>query len=113
MKWRFYIFVVCLGGLLIGLSTQMVRLANSNEEVRESSYIPEEQSTKPTESSYIPGESPGATNENALGGDRLYQQAQSLTVKVLSGQTSGSGIAIHKQGEEYTVVTNRTYTNIL
>lgn len=36
----------------------------------------------------------------------LYRKAESITVKVLSGQTSGSGIIIHEQGQLYTVVTN-------
>lgn len=40
-------------------------------------------------------------------GKQLYQQTQSITVKVLSGQSNGSGILIQRRGPVYTVLTNR------
>jgi S1-C subfamily serine protease len=36
----------------------------------------------------------------------VYQKATAITVKVLSGETSGSGILIHKDNHKYTVLTN-------
>jgi S1-C subfamily serine protease len=41
-----------------------------------------------------------------LSPEQLSQLAKSITVKVLSGETSGSGILIQRQGEVYTVLTN-------
>ncbi|MEM7552865.1 MAG: serine protease [Cyanobacteria bacterium P01_A01_bin.84] len=38
--------------------------------------------------------------------EQLQQLTKSITVKVISGETSGSGILIHRQGEVYTVLTN-------
>ncbi|WP_017653161.1 S1 family peptidase [Fortiea contorta] len=38
---------------------------------------------------------------------QIYQQAQAITVKVLSGDTSGSGTLIQRQGRTYTVITNQ------
>ncbi|MCT7985517.1 serine protease [Laspinema sp. A4] len=39
--------------------------------------------------------------------EEVRQIAQSITVKVLSGRSGGSGIVIQKQGSIYTVVTNQ------
>jgi len=39
--------------------------------------------------------------------NQLQQQARGITVKVLSGRTWGSGIIIRRQGQLYTVLTNR------
>lgn len=39
--------------------------------------------------------------------NRLQQQAKNITVKVISGRTSGSGIIIGREGQTYTVLTNR------
>ncbi len=41
----------------------------------------------------------------------LQQQAQNITVKVMSGPTSGSGIIINREGQTYTVLTNRHVLN--
>jgi S1-C subfamily serine protease len=38
---------------------------------------------------------------------QLRQQARSITVKVISAQSWGSGILIHQQGRVYTVLTNQ------
>ncbi|MBW4616501.1 MAG: serine protease [Desmonostoc vinosum HA7617-LM4] len=38
--------------------------------------------------------------------EKLYQQAQSITVKVMSKEFLGSGILLRKQGSVYTVLTN-------
>ncbi|HLO48482.1 MAG TPA: serine protease [Kamptonema sp.] len=45
-------------------------------------------------------------------GVRLDGIAKSITVKVLSGNTWGSGILLQRQGEVYTVVTNRHVLNL-
>ncbi|BAY65728.1 peptidase S1 and S6 chymotrypsin/Hap [Calothrix brevissima NIES-22] len=37
---------------------------------------------------------------------QLHKYAKSITVKVFSGDAWGSGIVIHKQGQDYTVLTN-------
>ncbi|MEP0859796.1 tetratricopeptide repeat-containing serine protease family protein, partial [Trichocoleus sp. DQ-U1] len=39
--------------------------------------------------------------------DKVQQQAESITVKVFSGNNGGSGTLIAKQGQVYTVVTNQ------
>ncbi|MDF5726870.1 MAG: serine protease [Rhizonema sp. PD38] len=39
--------------------------------------------------------------------DKLKQQAESITVRVLSGNGGGSGTLIAKQGQVYTVLTNK------
>lgn len=38
---------------------------------------------------------------------QLYNQAYAITVKVISGQNWGSGIIVNKQGQTYTILTNR------
>ncbi len=38
--------------------------------------------------------------------EQLEELTKSITVKVISGETSGSGILIHRQGQVYTVLTN-------
>ena len=45
-------------------------------------------------------------NSSELSLQQLSQLAQSITVKVFAGQTSGSGIIIRREGQIYTVVTN-------
>lgn len=42
-----------------------------------------------------------------LSAEQLRKYAQSITVKVLSGDTWGSGILIHRKGQVYTVLTNQ------
>lgn len=39
--------------------------------------------------------------------EQVKQQAQSITVKIVSGDNGGSGILIRKQGQVYTVLTNQ------
>jgi S1-C subfamily serine protease len=96
MGLRLKFFLTALVGLLIGLSIQLFDRANCQNRVVESSYIPQEESSPP---------SPHA-NSPFFSEEQLRQKAKSITVKVLSGQNSGSGILINKQGEIYTVVTN-------
>ena len=52
--------------------------------------------------------SPAQANSKAseLSIEQLQQLTKSFSVKVLSGETSGSGILIHRQGQVYTVLTN-------
>jgi S1-C subfamily serine protease len=49
---------------------------------------------------------PVASASPKLSPEQLSQLAKSITVKVLSGETWGSGILIQRQGEVYTVLTN-------
>ena len=49
---------------------------------------------------------PNHQSEDLPGEAELKQQAKLITVKVLSGMSSGSGIIWQKQGEVYTVLTN-------
>ena len=38
---------------------------------------------------------------------QIYQEAYLITVKVIAGENWGSGIIINKQGQTYTILTNR------
>jgi S1-C subfamily serine protease len=49
---------------------------------------------------------PTRQTEDFLSEAQLRQQAKLITVKVLSGLSSGSGIILKKQGQVYTVLTN-------
>ena len=82
MNWRLLSLVICVGGLLIALpaSTPDVGVSAPSRLVNEAS--------------------------SQLEVEQLHQLARSLTVKVLSGDFLGSGIAIEKQGQIYTVLTN-------
>ena len=82
MRWRSLILVVCVGGILSVLSAEML---NGNV--------------------FVPGE---LIQQSAaqLSVEELQKLAESITVKVLSGEVLGSGIVIHKQGSVYTVLTN-------
>jgi hypothetical protein len=48
---------------------------------------------------------------NPKSSDRLYQLAETITVKVKARQNGGSGILIERQGPLYTVLTNRHVVN--
>ncbi|MBD2384876.1 S1 family peptidase [Cylindrospermum sp. FACHB-282] len=80
MNWRSpeLIFIACLSSLFIELPVKA---------------IPDQVSVP------IP-----QTSE--LSATQLSQLAKSITVKVFSGETSGSGILIYRQGRAYTVLTN-------
>lgn len=59
----------------------------------------------------LPASTPDATilvkqPATQLSIDQLNQLAKSITVRVLSGETLGSGIIVHKQGSVYQVLTN-------
>ncbi|WP_013321930.1 S1 family peptidase [Gloeothece verrucosa] len=99
MTKNLQIFFVGLASLIIGLSTGLFLQGKGTDKVVQSPYTPRQQQTPNSPSSF-------GLNPPNFSYDQLYQIAQSITVKVLSGQTSGSGILIQKQGEIYTVVTN-------
>ncbi|MDJ1171310.1 serine protease [Roseofilum sp. BLCC_M154] len=89
------LFGACVGGLLIGLSTHAIYSGNGNEQPQ--SELPTESTLEPSSSPLVPdGFSP----------EQLHVLAQSVTVKIISGQNSGSGILIARQNDLYTVVTN-------
>lgn len=46
------------------------------------------------------------TAQTSLDVAQLYQIARSISVKVYTGYTNGSGLIIHRQGSVYTLVTN-------
>ena len=93
--------VTSLISLLIGLLIGLQYRGDCTEEVVESSYTPETRPQLKLSPSPLPLPTQQDFSEN-----KLRQYAQSITVKVLSGKTSGSGILIHQQGNLYTVVTN-------
>jgi len=76
------ISIVCVGGLFVALSTTVLndQGANSGEFVE--------------------------TSFTQLSVKQLHTLAESITVKVLSGEFLGSGILIDQQGSVYTVLTN-------
>ncbi|MCA1992984.1 MAG: serine protease [Coleofasciculus sp. S288] len=79
MNWRSLLLIVCIDSWLIPLPVQAL----------------------PTD-----GSAPVVPASPELSVQQLSQLAKSITVKVLSGETWGSGILIHRQGPIYTVVTN-------
>ncbi|MEB3829901.1 S1 family peptidase [Phormidium sp. CCY1219] len=80
--------VVVLGSLFVALPGKAV------EECISAPVLPEG----------VPQGEPAGESTGEL--DRLYQLAESITVKVYSNNTNGSGILIQRQGSLYTVVTN-------
>ncbi|MEC4893823.1 MAG: serine protease [Oscillatoria sp. PMC 1051.18] len=87
MAWSFQIIVASIGSLLIGLSVEIFYLSTFPQG--------EVQETNPEQT--LPAE---------ISAEQLHQLAESITVKVLSGENWGSGIIIQKKGQTYTVVTN-------
>lgn len=86
MEQPFQIFIATASSLLIGLSIEIFSLSRCT-----------------------PANIPSVSFKQLspqLSAEQLYQLAQSITVKVLSGQNWGSGIIINHQGQVYTVVTN-------
>ena len=55
----------------------------------------------------IEANSSAQQQSHQLSEQQLRQLAQSITVKVIAGEGWGSGILIHRQGQVYTVLTNR------
>lgn len=51
-------------------------------------------------------EAAAQTAQTSLDVAKLYQIARSISVKVYTGYTNGSGLIIHRQGSVYTLVTN-------
>lgn len=87
MNLRSQIVLVCVGSFLITLPTQLFPLYSSAQNLPVSGFTAQ----------------PSAPLLTA----QVRQIAQSITVKVLSGRSGGSGIVIQKQGSVYTVVTNQ------
>lgn len=52
-------------------------------------------------------EAPARKEQTQLSAEQLQQLARKITVKILSGNSWGSGILIQKQGQIYTVLTNQ------
>ncbi|MDX2229864.1 MAG: serine protease [Leptolyngbyaceae cyanobacterium bins.349] len=44
--------------------------------------------------------------------DSLYARSQAVTVRIKTGRNGGSGILIQRQGQQYTVLTNRHVTTV-
>ncbi len=97
MNDRLQRVLISLVSFALGLSLQVLAKGNCTEEVMESSYAP-----KPA----VPAQ-PSQAVKPTLTEAQLHQHAKSITVKVLSGLNSGSGILIHQQGQVYTVLTNQ------
>jgi len=64
-----------------------------------------------SDSGAIPPRLPDSVDVQQANTSQLQNLAQSITVKVISGQTWGSGILFQRQGQTYTVVTNRHVLN--
>ena len=80
MNWRKFTLLACVGGLCFTLSTW--------------ASISSSKLTKPQQPT------------TQLSVKQLQQQAQAITVKVMSQDVLGSGILLRKQGTVYTVLTN-------
>jgi S1-C subfamily serine protease len=80
---------VCITGLLMGLSV------SPTSSYPAADILPSHQLTNPT------GYQPSKLSEA-----QLAEQARLITVKVISGETWGSGILIQRQGSLYAVLTN-------
>lgn len=87
MNLRSQIVLICVGSVLITLPTQLFPLSSSAQ-IRPLSGLT-------------------AQPSGQLLTEQVRHIAQSITVKVLSGRSGGSGIVIQKQGAVYTVVTNQ------
>jgi serine protease Do len=112
MNWRFLIFIAGFCSLIVGLATQVLALEKSigfkvlesnssalgsNFNIIKDNYLKQSQSSDRTRAA-----------RTALPSiEQLQQKSRSITVKIISGETWGSGILIQKQGEVYTVVTNQ------
>jgi serine protease Do len=84
MNRQFHIVLASASAMLLVLSSLLIDPGNSAEIFEET-----------------------ATEENLPSWQQLHQQARSITVKVISGQTWGSGILIQRQDSVYTIVTNQ------
>ncbi|AFY81426.1 S1 family peptidase [Oscillatoria acuminata] len=129
MARRTFLLGACAGSLLIGLSAQAVHLLNLDsqaqaEQTTESivksenltsdagaiSPNPEIRNPATSPLSAPPTVEPETSTSSAIENlptSQLEALAELITVKVFSGQNSGSGILIARQGEIYTVVTNQ------
>ena len=93
MNWLLQLFVTVTSALLVGIFSQRTYLANINYQALE------EERTFPLEQTLL-------NTQPVLSPEQLKNKAQSITVKVISGKTWGSGIMIRQQNDLYTVVTN-------
>ena len=85
--------------LLMLFLVNWVNLEIRSESMVESSYFPQEKLDKRNHSW-------GRQSQLADREETLLHQAKSITVQVLSGNTSGSGILIHRNNNLYSVITN-------
>ena len=87
MNWLFQISVTVVSALLLGLLSTSY-LANTDRRAFAKQILP------------------NINQKAALSPAQIKQTAQSITVKVISGKTWGSGIIIGKQKNIYTIITN-------
>jgi serine protease Do len=95
MNWLFQISISVVGALLVEVFSTNVCLANINFQALDL------EQTSPKNQVF-----PNTQEKIVLSPEQLKKKAQSITVKIISGQTWGSGIIIFKQKNIYTVVTN-------
>lgn len=120
MARRSFLLGASVGGILIGLSAQAVHLLNSDlrnepetESIAESEKAASVAETVLNRSAKELPLQPNVEPEVSISADenlsnnQLQALAESITVKVFSGQNSGSGILIAREGDVYTVVTNQ------
>ncbi|MBD2183607.1 trypsin-like peptidase domain-containing protein [Planktothrix sp. FACHB-1355] len=87
MNWRTLAWVVGIGSLAVALQVQTPDVSVSHRRI-------------------VPRLSP-KQESTQLSVNQLYSLARLITVKVLLGDTWGSGILIRRQGSVYTVLTNQ------
>lgn len=95
MNWPFLICATLTSSVLVGVFSANFHLAKISVPILEKEII-----------SFIKPRFSGTKEKSVFSPEQIEQKAQSITVKVLSGQTWGSGIIISKQNNIYTVVTN-------
>lgn len=112
MNWRFQIFIIGLCGVIVALSVQVFAIEKSigSNLVNRSDNNNLKRHFNSTERKYSKQNIPNTTRaaQPALPSiEQLQQKARAIAVKIISGQSWGSGILIQKQGEVYTIVTNQ------
>lgn len=128
MNWVSLVFFSCTAGVLTGIAIQVHSRDFSATEIVRIDLAQQSQGSK-FELRKPPAKSPSAQPLNlpakslkTLSGENqkqslpqtaedlteksMFQQARSITVKVLSGDNWGSGIVIQRQEQVYTVITN-------
>lgn len=107
MKWHFKIILPIVFSFFIGLFISIYAQDNNNNNQTNKPVVELEETSKEIiEDIIIDTQNNIETEENELTKKEIESLAKSVTVKVLSGDNSGSGILIQNKNNVYTVVTN-------